>query len=127
MLNLAMSPAVRIFVCILPADMRCQFDGLSRLVTNAMSHDVLTGDYFVFFNRRRTQCKILCWEPGGFALYAKRLAQGTYQRPTYDGGVLSAEVDAVTLAMLLAGVDFTAAKRRSRYTPPTRVVASSTA
>ena len=119
MLNLSLSPAVRIFVYSLPTDMRRQFDGLARLVTHELGCDVFTGDYYVFLNRRCTLCKILCWEPGGFSLYAKRLARGTFQRPAYDGGSFATEVDAVTLAMLLAGVDYTTAKRRQRYPRPT--------
>lgn len=115
MLNLSLSPTIRILVYSLPTDMRRQFDGLSALVAHTLQQDVFSGDYFVFFNRRRTLCKILCWEPGGFALYARRLERGTFQLPALAAGVLATPVDALTLAMMLGGVDLASAKRRPRY------------
>ena len=59
MLNLSLSPTIRILVYSLPTDMRRQFDGLSALVAHTLQQDVFTGDYFVFFNRRRQRCKVL--------------------------------------------------------------------
>lgn len=71
MLNL--SASIRIFVCAAPTDMRKQFDGLSAIVTHTFGRDVMTGDYFVFINRRKNRCKVLCWDRDGFALWAKKL------------------------------------------------------
>jgi len=39
--------------------MRKGFDGLSGLVRDGLSHDPLSGDIFIFFNKRRTQVKLL--------------------------------------------------------------------
>ena len=118
MLNLTLSPTIRVYVYALPSDMRRQFDGLAALVTHDMKCNVRTGDYFVFFNRRCTMCKIICWESGGYSLYARRLERGTFRRPAFDGASFATQIDAVTLAMLLAGVDFTTTTRRRRYTSP---------
>ena len=57
---LSFSSSTRIFVCATPTDMRKQFDGLSALVTHALGHDVMSGDYFVFINRAKNRCKVLC-------------------------------------------------------------------
>jgi transposase len=95
--------------------MRRQFDGLSSLVTHALGQNVLSGDYFVFVNRARTLCKILAWETGGFVIWAKRLERGRFQLPPADGRSLSTEVDALTLALILGGIDLATAKRRKRY------------
>lgn len=110
--------AVRIFVCTTPTDMRRQFDGLSALVKHCLEMDPLSGDFFVFLNRPRTLCKILCWDRDGFLLVAKRLARGTFQSPTATDASPKTEIDAVTLSMILGGVDLTSVKRRKRYEHP---------
>jgi transposase len=78
--------------------------------------DVLCGDYFVFLNRARNRCKILLWDRDGLVVWAKRLERGRFQIPGGgDAASLAIEVDAVTLAMMIGGVDLNTAKRRKRY------------
>jgi len=116
---LSLSPAIRIFVHALPTDMRKQFDGLSAIVTHSFGMDVLRGDYFVFVNRARNRCKILYWDRDGLVVWAKRLERGGFQLPSgRDAASLAIEVDAVTLAMMIGGVDLDTAKRRKRYRAP---------
>jgi transposase len=113
---LSISPAVRIFVHALPTDMRKHFDGLFAIVTHAFGKDVLRGDYFVFLNRSCNRCKILFWDRDGLVVWAKRLERGRFQRPGGgDAASLAIEIDFVTLAMMLGGVDLQSAKRRKRY------------
>lgn len=113
---LSISPASRIFVHALPTDMRKSFDGLYAIVTQAFGKDVLGGDYFVFLNRARDRCKILFWDHDGLVVWAKRLERGRFQVPPgRDAASLVIEVDAVTLAMMIGGVDLDTAKRRKRY------------
>lgn len=110
---LSLSPQVRVFLCTKPTDMRKSFDGLSGLVEAVFAGDVLSGDLFVFINRRRDRIKILGWDRDGLMIWYKRLEQGTFQLPGgADGRV---ELDAAELSMLLAGIDLTSARRRKRY------------
>ena len=111
---------VRVFVCTVPTDMRKQFDGLHALITPTFGRDVLEGHLFLFFNRRRTQVKLLYWEPGGLALWTKRLEAGRYEMPARDAGQGGLEVDAVELSLILGGVDLRSVKRRRRYDRPAR-------
>jgi hypothetical protein len=83
-----------------------------------MQQDIFTGDYFVFFNRACTHCKIICWEGDGFALWAKRLERNCYQRLQFNGESLSLEIDQVTLMLVLSGIDLKSAQRRRRYQLP---------
>ena len=115
---ISLPSAVRIFVCTTPTDMRRQFDGLSALVSHALEKDPLSGDFFVFLNRSRTLCKILCWDRDGYLLVAKRLERGRFQSPPASDNSASAEIDAVTLSMILGGIDLASAKRRKRYEHP---------
>jgi len=51
----------------------------------------------------------------GFAVWAKRLEQGTYALPFADGGERRREISAAELGALLSGIDLSQAKRRKRY------------
>ena len=103
----------RIYVCVEPQDGRKSFDGLSAVVTGRLGRDPLSGDLFVFRNRKGDRLKILAWQGDGFALYLRRLEKGTFAFPTDDSGEVS--VTATELAMILGGIDLGSAKRRPRY------------
>jgi transposase len=98
--------------------MRKQFNGLHAIVTHALGQDVMSGDYFVFFNRLRHRCKILYWDRDGLVVWAKRLERGRFQIPVSRDGAITVEIDGTTLAMILGGVDLATAQRRKRYEAP---------
>ncbi len=106
---LALTAAVRIFLYRHAADMRKGADGLSGLVISEMHADPLSGDVFVFRNRRRTMLKLLYWDRDGYAVWMKRLERGRYRLPDGTGG----EIDRATLSMMLEGV--IALRRLKRY------------
>jgi transposase len=58
--------------------MRKGFDGLSGVVRNDLGMDPLSGDVFIFLNRRRTHMKLLVWEESGFVV-SRRDAFGILQ------------------------------------------------
>ncbi|MGB0467346.1 MAG: IS66 family insertion sequence element accessory protein TnpB [Pontibacterium sp.] len=64
--------------CTEPVDMRKSFEGLSAMVKNKLAHNPLSGHYFVFINRCKTQMKVLYFEPSGYCLWSKRLEQGQF-------------------------------------------------
>ena len=71
---------------------------------------------FVFTSRRRDRIKILYWDRDGFAIWSKRLEEGTYAIP-FSGSEEERrrEVTAQELGALLSGIDLSTAKRRKRY------------
>ena len=107
--------SVRVYLCTSPCDMRRGFDGLHALVTNAMQLDAMAGHLFVFSNRRRDRVKILYWDRDGFAVWAKRLEEGTYAMPFAGEDDARREITAQELGALLSGIDLSLAKRRKRY------------
>jgi transposase len=111
--------SVRVYLCTSPCDMRRSFDGLHAMVTGAMKLDAFAGHLFCFSNRRRDRVKILYWDRDGFAVWAKRLEEGTYAMPfgEEDGGndEPRREITAQELGALLSGIDLSVAKRRKRY------------
>jgi len=63
---------VRIWLYVPPTDLRKSFDGLSALVRTKLAEDPLSGQLFVFLNRRATQLKILYFDRSGYCVWAKR-------------------------------------------------------
>ena len=78
--------SVRVYLCLTPCDMRKSFDSLHALVRDHLELDALAGHLFVFTSRRRDRVKILYWDRDGFAVWSKRLEEGTYAVPFGDGG-----------------------------------------
>jgi len=79
---LSLSSTHRYFLYTGVADMRKSFDGLSGMVRQYMKSDPLSGDVYIFVNHRRNQIRLLVWDRSGFAFYAKRLEQGTFELGT---------------------------------------------
>ena len=108
--------SVRVYLCLAPCDMRRSFDGLHALVREHLELDAFAGHLFVFASRRRDRIKILYWDRDGFALWSKRLEEGTYAVPFGDGDAeRRREITAQELAALLSGIDLERARRRKRY------------
>jgi transposase len=104
----------RIWLCIEPIDGRKSYDGLAGVVTGHLTGDPLSGDLFVFKNRRGDRLKILAWQGDGFALYMRRLERGTFQFPNASAD--GVEITPTDLALILGGIELGSAKRRPRYT-----------
>lgn len=61
--------------------MRKRANGLSGLVRQNISHELLSGDVFIFLNKRRDRVKLLVWDRNGFIVWYKVLEQGTFELP----------------------------------------------
>ena len=109
---------VRVYLCTSPADMRKGFDTLAALVREHLKHDPLSGHLFLFVGRDRDRLKILYWDSDGFAIWYKRLEEGTFRLPPAKSTGASVELKASELAMLLAGIDLTSIRRRKRFARP---------
>ncbi|HPZ88464.1 MAG TPA: IS66 family insertion sequence element accessory protein TnpB [Flavihumibacter sp.] len=96
------------------ADMRKSFDGLCGIIKSQMSLNALNGSVFIFMNRRRTQVKLLLWEGDGFAIYYKRLEQGSFELPVSSTQSASVSLDARKLQFILQGVSLTRIVYRAR-------------
>jgi transposase len=110
---LSLPPSVRIFLCLEPADMRRSFDGLFMMADKIVRQEPFSGHLFVFINKRKDRVKVLYWDGDGFAIWYKRLEEGTFRfNETGGGGV---EIDSSRLALILGGIDLGVAKKRKRY------------
>jgi len=111
----SLSVSTRYFLYRHQADMRKGFDGLSGLVRNELQKDPLSGDVFIFFNKRHNQVKLLLWERDGFSIYYKRLEKGTYELPTMNDSSSSAELRSDELMFILQGISLASIRRRKRF------------
>jgi transposase len=111
---LALSDAFRYFLYAQPCDMRKSFYSLAALVREELHCDPLSGDIFIFLSRRRTHIKLLRWEGDGFALYSKRLEQGSYELPKAAENQ-SFLISHKELLLVLQGISLQQIKYRKRY------------
>lgn len=95
-------------------DMRKGFDSLSGIVSSQMNYNALSGDIFIFFNRRRNQVKLLHWEGDGFGIYYKRLEKGTFEMPQPTNNT-TMTVNWQDLQFILQGVCLQKIHYRLRY------------
>lgn len=107
---LTLPPTVRVFVAIAPLDMRGSFDAIAGAVRR-LGLDPVDGHLYLFLNKRRRLAKALWFDGSGWCLLAKRLEAGSFQLPPFDGDKAQVVIDGSTFASLLAGIDFTAARR----------------
>lgn len=91
--------------------MRFGIYGLAGLVRNELGFDPSGGDVFVFLGKRLNQIRLLQWDRDGFAMYVKKLEQGTFEWP--KGQEVS--ITSQQLTLLLQGVMLDSVRLRKRY------------
>lgn len=95
---------MRYYLCPGATDMRKSFYTLSGVVSGVMGQNVLSGDIFIFLNKRRTTIKLLRAERGGLVLYIKKLEQGSFPIPQYDPDSKSYPLTYRELVLMIEGV-----------------------
>jgi transposase len=97
---LAISANARIFFFQSPIDMRKGIEGLSSLVEELFTGELMSGAYFVFVNRLQDKMKVLYWDNDGFAIWWKRLEKGSFRLLGIDKTL----IDRKEFFMLLEGI-----------------------
>jgi transposase len=113
---IGLSRRVRVYAYTRPVDMRKQYDGLYALVVAELKADPLSGDLFLFTNRRRTRAKVLLWDGTGLCIYQKRLERGRFALLWRRDEQEVCELTPSELALFLEGSTLAGALRLS---PPT--------
>ena len=91
--------------------MRFGIYSLAGLVQNELGFDPSSGDVFVFLGKRLNQIRLLQWDRDGFAMYVKKLEQGTFEWPKGEGISITSQ----QLTLLLHGVMLDSVRLRKRY------------
>lgn len=61
---------IRVFLYGQPVDMRRSFDGLYAITRDGLRRDPLSGDLYVFVNRRGNQIRVLYFDRSGLSAAA---------------------------------------------------------
>jgi transposase len=113
--QLDQATGTRVWLATQPADMRWSFDRLAELASSVTGQDPLQGHLFLFRSRGGDRLKVLYWDADGYALWYKRLEEGTFKLPKIEEGVRSVQLRPSELAMMLDGIDLRSVKRVKRY------------
>ena len=108
--------SVRLWLYTPATDMRKSFNGLSALVKNALRENPLSGDLFIFLNRRRTMMKLLYFDTSGYCIWMKKLEAGAFQLPLHGGDKVL--LNRTQLTLILEGIDLQSIKKRKRFRLP---------
>ena len=99
-----------------PIDFRRQIDGLVISVADTLKKDPVSGQLFVFRNKKADKLKMLYWENQGFWLLYKHFETGRFKFPRVVDEAM--ELSMQQLQWLLSGIDFTQQKppEKCQYT-----------
>lgn len=108
---------VNIWLYCQATDMRKSFHGLLALVLTQLARDPLSGDMFVFINRRKTHMKILYFDGSGYCIWMKRLEQGQFNYRPHSSEKYR-QLDWTQLRLLLVGMEVKTYRQYKRYQHP---------
>ena len=102
---IALSSGTRVHLAVQPVDLRGSFNALSALIKNVLALDPLSGQVFVFTNRRRTRLKALFWDGSGLWVCGKRLEKGRFAWPQAEPGQMRRELRPEEWSNLVHGLE----------------------
>lgn len=94
--------SVRVWAYARPTDLRKGYNGLYGLVKQQLGRDPLSGDLFLFTNRRRDSCKILGWDRTGLCIFMKRLERKRFASLWREDGA-AVQLTPAELALFVEG------------------------
>lgn len=97
--------AVRVWARRVPTDLRNGYGGLYGIVRREFDRDPLSGDAFLFVNKRLKSVKVLLWDGTGLCIYSKRLAKGSFSSFWKADGAAPLCMTTSELALFLEGAD----------------------
>jgi len=97
--------AAHVHLATSPIDGRKSFNTLCPIIKNTLTADPLSGQLFIFYNKKRNLLKALYWDRNGFCLWQKRLEEGRFMVPK-DLKEASLELTQCQLHGLIQGINW---------------------
>ena len=97
--------AVRVWARRVPTDLRNGYNGLHGIVEREFDRDPLSGDAFLFVNKRRKSAKVLLWDGTGLCIYSKRLSDGVFSKLWIGEESEALSMTTTELTLFLEGAD----------------------
>lgn len=99
------SRAVRVYARRGATDLRKGFNGLYGLIRSELGRDPLSGDMYLFVNRKRTVCKVMLFDGTGLCIFQKRLDRGRFACLWRQEGDDTLELTTTELTLFIEGSD----------------------
>jgi len=115
------TPQMRIFLAVEPADFRKGIDGLAQVCRQVLGKDPFSGYVFIFRNKRANAIKVLIYDGQGFWLCQKRLSKGRFNWWPGKGGSCTRQLAVHELQLLIWNGDPASASVAPVWKPVDRV------
>jgi transposase len=109
-------PNHKIWLYTEAVDMRKSYNGLVGVVKQKLLENPLSGQYFVFINKRKTQMKVLYFESGGYCIWSKRLEQGQFNPTRFNSN--KTVLSSCDLKLIIDGVKVKKVRQYKRFSLP---------
>jgi transposase len=96
--------AVRAFAYPQPVDLRNGYNGLFGLLKTGLAREPLSGELYLFVNKRRDACKVLMWDGTGLCIFQKKLERGRFASLWREDATV-VRLTASELALFIEGCD----------------------
>ncbi|MBV6473572.1 MAG: hypothetical protein JPMHGGIA_01857 [Saprospiraceae bacterium] len=100
------------------ADFRKSYDGLFGIIKTIMQSNPLSGDVYLFTNKRRNQIRMMVYDTGGLVLLSKRLDRGTFEILESQSGLLKLSISWTQLMCIMQGIKLQSIRYRKMFRPP---------
>lgn len=98
------------------ADMRKGYDGLFGMIQSIMQCNPLSGDVYMFYNRRHNQIRMIVYDRGGLVILSKRLSKGTFEIIDPETELKKIPVSFTHLMCIMEGIKLKSIRYRKRFT-----------
>jgi len=96
-------------------DFRKSYDGLYGIIKALMQSNPLSGDVYLFFNKRRNQIRMMVYDTGGLVLLSKRLDRGTFEILESPADILKLNISWTQLMCIMQGIKLQSIRYRKRH------------
>jgi len=96
-------------------DFRKSYDGLYGMIQAVMESNPISGDVYIFYNRRHNQLRMMVYDRGGLVILSKRLSKGTFEIIKPQTELKKIPVSYTHLMCIMEGIKLKSIRYRKRF------------